>query len=66
MSTSPRLAHREDLLTFRARLKAYQGLWGGEETPISWGTFCAALDVYDEARREAETKKERLAFEDAR
>ncbi len=49
---TPRAIYRQDLAMFRARVKAFQTLWEGEEPPVSFPTFSAALDVYDQAKHE--------------
>ena len=55
--TKPSVATREDLAEHRGRVAGYQALWGGEEPPISWGTWCAALEVYEQTKK-AEHRKQ--------
>lgn len=61
--TKPTVVKREDLPYHKGLVAGYQVLWGGEEPPISYGTFAAAVEEFLKVRQEWERK---LADEEER
>lgn len=61
--TKPSVVKREDLAHHKGLVAGFQALWGGEEPPISYGTFAAAVEEFLRVRQQWERK---LADEEER